>query len=153
MPSRRLALSLAVALVVLAAVYLLRARPLPLGSIAQPGPGFFPAAVGALLAVLSLLHLTAVCRGWCDAAEALPRGADRRRVLLVVGALVFFGAAVGALGYLISGIALSVVVLLSLGTPRVLAALLFAVIVVGASYYVFVSLLGVPLPKGWLLGS
>ncbi len=77
-----------VALVVLAAsgVYLANALPLPQGTAARPGPGFFPlavgvfgAAVGAGLGGCRFRRAPAPAGGAASAGpSAWPRGLDRR---------------------------------------------------------------------------
>ncbi len=75
----------------------------------------------------------------------------RRRLLLMTGALVFYVAAVGTLGYLVTTAALFVVMVRWVGGRSWPHALVVAALGSAGSWYLFGRLLRVNLPAGTLL--
>lgn len=131
----------------LGAAYLLLARGLPLQTLNGPGPGVFPLVVsGGLL-------LTGAMAAWRPGprikigapTESAPNGAIIVFASLIVLCLVFQG-----LGYPLSGVLLMTAVLRAFKASW-LYALLVSVAGVLATYLVFVTLLGLTLPRGvWM---
>ncbi len=120
------------------------------GRATRMGPGFFPFA---LAVVLSLIGLATLVRSWLRAGPP-PLGLTSRPMVLVLGAVVAFGAMLHALGL---AAALCFVVLVSASAssrfrwPR---ALLLAGAVSGLSVLVFATALQLPIPVlgRWLGG-
>jgi hypothetical protein len=141
------------ALVVLIAggVYVVLALPYPRGVAAKPGAGFFPLIVGAVMIVAGIGFVYEAFRrapertGWSDVPFA-----GRVRVLATAGILAVFCLALPWIGYAAATFAFVTVMLRALdGSWRL--TLTTAVVSAGLSYYVFATLLQVPLPKGvWL---
>ena len=140
------------ALLALAALAWVAGRGLPLGALSQPGAGFFPRILTLLLAVLSLVLLVrGLARPGTAFIEPWEDRSTRRRLLLMTGALVFYVAAVGTLGYLVTTAALFVVMVRWVGGRGWLHALVVAALGSAGSWYVFGRLLRVNLPAGALL--
>jgi putative tricarboxylic transport membrane protein len=140
------------ALLVLAALAWVAARALPLGALSQPGAGFFPRILTLLLAALSLVLLVrGLTRPGVVFTEPWTDRPTRRRLLLMTGALVFYIAAVGTLGYLVTTAALFVVMVRWVGGRGWLVSLAVAALSAAGSWYVFGRLLRVNLPAGALL--
>ncbi|HEU5323216.1 MAG TPA: tripartite tricarboxylate transporter TctB family protein, partial [Methylomirabilota bacterium] len=81
---------LALALLLASGTYLTAALPLPRGTLARPGPGFFPLAVGAFACVIALGW---TARAWCRpraAGHATTPAEARQRVLATAACLVGF---------------------------------------------------------------
>jgi putative tricarboxylic transport membrane protein len=141
----------ALALLVVGGVYLASALPLPLGTMARPGPGFFPIAVGVFALVVGAVWVAiAMRRVPAAAGPAFASASSRGRLLSTAGVLVGFCLLLPWVGYPVAAF-LFVAVLL-----RVLGAGWFtsvgtAVASAAVSYYLFARLLGVPLPPGVLL--
>jgi Tripartite tricarboxylate transporter TctB family len=144
---------------VVAALYLLASRHYPLDSLATPGPGVFPLAVGLLaltLAAAQAVRALVLARRASSAPAAAGRGvapsedvdASSRRAFAMLALLVGCAAAIGELGFL------PVSFVLALGASRILGArgwlgpgaLAFGVTL--AAWLIFVRWLGVPLPMG-----
>jgi putative tricarboxylic transport membrane protein len=143
-----------VALTILAAsiVYAVNGLGLPRGTIERPGAGFFPLAVavfaiGVTLAwvVLAFRHVAA------GRGQPLIEPGARVRVLGTGGVLVGFCLLMPWLGYPLAAFLFCAVMLRSLGGSWVLS-LVTALLAAVVSYYLFATLLGVPLPVGALLG-
>lgn len=140
------------ALLVLAALAWVAGRGLPLGALSQPGAGFFPRILTLLLAALALVLLVrGLARPGVAFTEPWTDRSTRRRLVLMTGALVFYVAAVGTLGYLVTTAALFVVMVRWVGGRGWAHALIVAVLCSAGSWYVFGRLLRVNLPAGALL--
>ena len=133
-----------------AAGYLGMSFQLPFGRLDQPGAGVFPVMVGVMLLLASL---TTMWEGWqLDKAEPidLPAGADRKRLLNLIGLLLGYFLALPWLGQILSSTVFCILlmrVLSDLRWPRIVA---YSLVMSIALYVVFVFLLKVPLPRGTL---
>lgn len=142
----------ALALLVTSATYLFYALRMPLGAAARPGPGFYPAGVGAfacgvalVLTAIAFRRATVAGRA-LDTTETLPD--SRRRVWLAVATLAGFTLFMPWIGYPLAALLFVAALLRQLGAgwgPALLAAVLSA----EGSYYLFAVLLGVILPSGF----
>jgi hypothetical protein len=141
---------LALGFVMASAGYLALALTYPFGSVARPGAGFFPVAVGAFLCAAAATVLLAGFRR--AAAGAAPLAPDARtRVAVTAAALVGFCLLVPRLGYPLCAVMFVAILLRRLGGSSWLGALVTAVPSALVSYYVFAVTLGVPLPRGFWL--
>jgi putative tricarboxylic transport membrane protein len=129
-------------------VYLAVSLGLPLGSVAKPGPGFFPVGVGVFLC-LAAGALTAMLgrgprliRGPGVAADA------RTRVAATVLGLVGFCLLLPWVGYPVCAFLFVTLLLRRLGDFGWAVVVLTATVAAIATSYVFGVLLGVPLPRG-----
>ena len=120
----------------------------PFGSLAEPGPGFYSALVSALIAVTAVgcgLEVLADRTG--DVIE-WPSVQTAWRPIGLVAALVLAVFSLPLVGYLV------VVVLLTFAIETLISArqwvrnAIFAVAFGVGTYYTFVTLLQVPLPRG-----
>jgi hypothetical protein len=141
------------ALVVVAASggYLLSALALPSGTAARPGPGFFPLAIGTFGAVTALLWTVAAFRRGPAAAVADPVPPEGwGRVVATAGALLGFCLLLSWIGYPVASLIFVTLLLRWLGAGW-RTALVTGLASAAVSYYLFGVLLGVPLPRGFLL--
>jgi hypothetical protein len=142
---------LALAVLVASGVYLANAWPLPLGTAARPGAGFYPLAVGMFGAVVALAWLVSALRrvpAVAAGAADVPREAHGR-VGAAVGLLVGFCLLLPWTGYPPVAFLFTGLLLRGLGAGWT-SALIIALVSATASYYLFGVLLGVPLPRGVL---
>jgi hypothetical protein len=120
---------------------------LKLGTLTEPGPGFFPFWGGlCLLVIVGLLfyqnrHQTE--KSTSNASQAVGP-------ILVIGALVFCVAFFETLGYVIAMTVVSITLLHVLKTKPIWLALVISLALSVASYLIFHYLLSVPLPLGIL---
>jgi hypothetical protein len=149
---------LAVALLAASGVYVANAWMLPLGTAARPGAGSYPLAVGLFGAAVALAWVvTALRQAPAGPAVEAPAGSPveprdasaGRRVAITGGLLVAFCWLLPLAGYPIAAF-LFVALLLRGLSAGWMPAVLIALSTAAASYYVFGSLLGVPLPAGAL---
>lgn len=140
----------ALALLVASGGYLFLSLPLPRGTTARPGPGFFPFAIGTFLCVVSVSYLVASLRGATGVATAAaPFAPDaRRRVLFAASTLIGSCLLMPVAGYPIVAFVFVAVLLRALGGRQWVVIALTALVSAAASYYLFAVLLGVPLPRG-----
>jgi putative tricarboxylic transport membrane protein len=140
----------AIAFLLASAGYLALSLGFPFGSLARPGAGFFPVAVGAFLCAAALTVVVTGFGGATLAGPTLERDA-RGRVLVTALALVGFCLLVPWLGYPICAALFVALLLRRLGGTPWPGAVATAVLSAATSYYVFAVLLAVPLPRGvWL---
>ena len=113
-----------------------------IGGARRMGPGYFPAMLGALLALLGLVQVVASLGG---ARRVMSRIAIRP-VLFIILAAASFGLLLRPVG-LIAAV-MAAVILAAMASPqsRPVSALLLAVGLAAGSAIVFVQLLGQPLP-------
>lgn len=130
---------------VFALAVLYGASRMPLGNVANPGPGFFPFWGAVFLGLLSLLLILRPAAPVDSGIPPVPfGGAARMIVALCVYALVF-----ELLGYVLATIGLLIVVLREYRQPLTIS-LGVAIGAPVATYYLFAKALGLALPIGLL---
>lgn len=146
-----------------------------------PGPGFFPLWIGAILAVVALLHLVHVIRARSSSEGVIaadpqltndeeqtaedvegeestplwPGKAGVIRVAVVLGAVLYVSVTIDWLGFQLSMLSMLAVVLTTLGRQRILVTALVSGIGSFGVYFVFTQWLSVHLPTSqisWLTG-
>jgi putative tricarboxylic transport membrane protein len=129
--------------------YLVGALAFPVGSLAKPGPGFFPVAVGVFLCVAAAILAITARRGRspAPAVDATPAAARTRVAVTVVG-LVGFCLLLPWVGYPICAFLFVTLLLRRLGDIGWTGAAATAALASAATFYLFGVLLGVPLPAG-----
>jgi putative tricarboxylic transport membrane protein len=127
--------------------YLAGALEFPVGSVARPGPGFFPVGVGVFLCLAAAALALAVGRPPRLAPTDLTPG-GRVRVATTVLGLIGFCLLLPWAGYPASAFAFVALLLRRLGDAGWPGALVTAASSALVSYYAFGVLLGVPLPRG-----
>ncbi len=133
------------ALGLLALWVLWECRRLPLGSWREPGPGAFPAA----LALVALgLGLAIVAVGGRATRLVDVEWGEARRALVIVAAGVFLTLGLERLGYRVSVLVMLLFLIGIVERRRLLATVAFAVGMAWGSFYLFNTLLKVPLPVG-----
>lgn len=123
---------------------------LGLGSIGQPGPGFFPLVIAALLGLMSLGLLVKGCLP-TKTGPRPPRffhRADWGRPLLTLAALVGYGIFFRRAGLIVSTFVFLMILVGGVGRQKPALAFIVSAATAGAVYLLFVVLLGVPLPAG-----
>ena len=125
---------------------------LPMGKIRQPGAAVFPLIVAALMAVSSLMILFEEMRS-LDSEEGplgLPSGADLHRLLGIVASLVGYGVMAYLVGHLIASVLLSLALVHLINPGSWVRTVVIGLAISLSTYGMFVSMLGVPLPRGVL---
>jgi hypothetical protein len=146
--------------VALGALYLVATRELEVGTMAMPGPGFFPVAVGTLFvgtAVLAGVEAVAQLRRGADAArepvtdEAAGEPVGSPRSGGIFAALVAaFVLLLPLLGQYVASVVFAVAAIRLLGHRSWGRTLLVGVIIGLIISALFVEILGVPMPTGVL---
>jgi putative tricarboxylic transport membrane protein len=132
-------------LVTLALGVLVESRGLPLGSVRNPGPAYMPIVLALLLLGFGIVLITrrplasgagrAVWAGWRHAVAILAAGA-------------FAALALERLGYRLTILSVMVFLLALVERRGWLATSLFALVLAFGSYFLFGTVLRVPLPRG-----
>jgi len=136
---------------VLGSAYLAGSLELPRGSAAQPGAGLYPLLLGILLVALSLALLVQSLREKetkPEESESFPKGRDRQRVVAVGLALFLFALSLKPLGYAVTSAALMGAILRLFGLRSWMKITIISILCSAVSYYLFASILDVPLPRG-----
>jgi putative tricarboxylic transport membrane protein len=138
-------------------VYEVMALWMPRGRIGQPGPGFFPMIVGALLiltaaACLVQALMTRRAAGPITQPIAAPTSENRQvaKVWFLIGFLILYAVAVQPVGFPIALMLFLVASIRIFGYRKWLPALGIAAALTVISYVTFVIWLKVPLPLGIL---
>jgi len=120
------------------------------GTLANPGPGFFPFWLGMSLLCLSAL-LIIPNLGAAASTEAQHRAKRTKwyMVVIVLGSLLGVGLFIEKLGYLVTTFLLTGILCLDWERRNWKATLLTAALITLACYFAFVVLLKIRLPKGW----
>ncbi len=139
----------ATALAVLAIVYLVANRRYALDTLAAPGPGVFPLAVGVALLGLVVCQAVGAIRSR-GPVEPAAYGDKHGRVLVLVALLIGYGVALHVVGFQVASFALVLLASRVLGARDWLRPGVLAAGVALAVHVIFVLWLGVPLPRGVL---
>ncbi len=141
---------LALAVLAASGVYLVNAWPLPSGTAARPGSGFYPMAVGVFGAAVALVWVVSAFRQEPSTVGGpVLDTQSRTRVSVTAGLLIGFCLLLPWIGYSLAALLFTGLLLRGLGARWSAAAAIAAASALG-SYYVFGVLLGVPLPRGAL---
>jgi putative tricarboxylic transport membrane protein len=126
-----------------------------IGTFDDPGPGLFPMILGAVLGVLSLIIFTGgIIAKRSSLGQVAAGGGGRGRIskeaVYVISALVAYGFLLIPLGFILTTL------IVFAGLLKLVAGQKWPMVVGGSvvlalgSYFVFATLLGVPLPQGIL---
>ena len=154
-PDRRGDLLTAIGLAVAALAYLAASRRYPIDTLAAPGPGVFPLAVGLLLLGLSVGHALRVLSTRTPPAADPERNepAEERahfRVNALAALLVGYAAAIGTIGFLSASFLLVILSSRLIGAKDWLRPVALALGVTATAHLIFVAWLGIRLPQGLL---
>jgi hypothetical protein len=132
-------------LLVFALVVIWETRQLPLGTFRQPGPAFIPILLAFLLLSLAVFLVLTSGR---DPLLSSINWTEWRHALAILAASLFSVFAIERLGYRLT-VVLVLVFLLKLVEQRGwILSLSFAVALSFGSFFLFYTLLRVPLPEG-----
>jgi len=122
---------------------------LGLGEVHQPGPGFLPFLVGAILLVLSaLILISALRRGRPEKAKpAAGMGKYRKGGLILLG-LIFYNLALSSVGFTLTTFLFVVFLMKIVETQRWARTIVTALCSAVGFYLVFQSWLMLDLPMG-----
>ena len=132
-------------LILFGLLVLWQSRALPLGSLRNPGPAYLPVALallmvlfGVLIAALGGSSPTVRSLGWSEAPHML--------AIVVAGA--FAALALERIGYRLTMIVMLFFLLRGMERRRTVFSLAFSVALASATFYLFSTILRVPLPRG-----
>jgi putative tricarboxylic transport membrane protein len=130
----------------LGAAAIIESAKLPLGTVRNPGQGFFPWWTSVVIVLLAIVLLAQVLTSRSSTSQHTPgRIAKVTALLLVLAAYTFL---LEFLGYLICTFLLVLFMLRATDRQRWIVALSMALLTAVGSYVVFATWLSVPLPRG-----
>ena len=133
------------ALALIALFTLWESRKLPLGSLKSPGPAYMPVLLAVLLLVFAIAMIVYGSR---TERMADVSWAEWKHGAAILGVCAFMALAMERLGYRITIFVALVLLLGLLERCHVVTTLLFSVLFSLGSFYLFATLLRVPLPYG-----
>lgn len=137
----------AAVLLVFGVIALEEARTLRFGSIARPGPGFFPVVLAAAFCLVCLVLLVKALRARAPEAEArAPLG--WQRIVAAMAALFVYAFVLEPLGFVVATFALLLFFFKALERQRWLTAVAGSLVTAFLTYLVFKVWLHVQLPAG-----
>jgi len=140
--------AMAAVLLLGAVAALVEGRGLPFGTIAAPGPGFFPRALAVGLAgVAAVLVARAMVAGRADVTPLAAAG-GRIRLAGVVGALFVFTAVLDSLGFVVATFLLMAALFRVVERHRWTIVVAESAATAVVSHLIFKTWLGVRLPPG-----
>jgi hypothetical protein len=131
-------------LVVIAVGVLIESRVLPLGTLRNPGPAYMPVLLALLLLGFGVLL---ALRGG-DFQQRSASWSDWRHAVAILGACAFAALALERLGYRLTILVVLVFLLAVVERRGWLVTSAFALALASGSYWLFGTLLRVPLPLG-----
>jgi hypothetical protein len=134
-----------VALLVFAAAVMLEDRAFPLGTITKPGPGYMPMLLAGILAAMAVLVIWA---GGRSPAWTSLDWSEWRHAVAILAACVFAALALERFGYRLTVIILVSFLLWVVERKRPAVTVATALGLSLGTFYVFSTLLRVPLPLG-----
>ena len=123
---------------------------LPLGDRLGPGPGFFPLWLGLIGIALSITLFVQTTRQPADASEdrLMPDRPASLRILAVLGLLAAAALALDTLGFRLTALLFTGLLLPALGIRSLTVIAIFAALSSFGVFHVFYYWLKVPLPIG-----
>jgi hypothetical protein len=121
---------------------------MPMGRIRQPGAGVFPVISGFLLLLGSVSALWEGLKTRKTESVELPAGSDLRRLLVLLGGILAYLVLLPILGQLISSTIFCFVLIRVLSSLSIWRVALYALVMAGAAYLLFVRFLMLPMPAG-----
>lgn len=131
-------------LIGIAALVAVETRVLPLGSLANPGPGYAPLLFAAILAFLGAI--VSMRRGGTLLAEM--RWGEAKHAGFILATIAFAALAIERLGFRLTMLAILVFLLGAVERRPPLAVALVSFALSFGAYYLFWDVLRVPLPTG-----
>jgi hypothetical protein len=120
-------------------------RVFPLGTLHKPGPGYMPMLLAVILAAMAILVL---CTGGHSPSLRSVEWSEWRHALAILGGCVFTAMAMERIGYRLTVILLVSFLLWVVERKRPAVVIATALGLSLGTFYVFSTLLQVPLPLG-----
>jgi hypothetical protein len=127
---------------------------MPIGTFRIAGTGMFPLFLGILLMALSAIFIVRILyQNRKTTARKVVVPGDRSspaQLILFLGTMVLATTFLNKLGYPLTSFLLMIALLRSLGVKKWIFNFIISFMTAGASYFLFVQWLKIPMPKGWI---
>ena len=134
-----------VALLLFALAVMWEDRAFPLGTVTKPGPGYMPMLLAGILAAMAIL---VICTGGRSPSLTSLGWSEWRHVVAILAGCVFTAVALERIGYRLTMILLVSFLLWVVERKRPAVTMAVALGLSLGTFYVFSTLLKVPLPLG-----
>ncbi|MBP1730545.1 MAG: Tripartite tricarboxylate transporter TctB family [Deltaproteobacteria bacterium] len=127
----------------------------PFGNLEDPGPGYFPAAMGIIIAVIGILLLvqsrkTENANGGAPLTPRASRGPAVRRVVLYLAAMTACTVFLEILGFALAMFLMILFMMRTIAPQRWRTAVFYSLVSALGSLFLFKILLKTQLPSGFL---
>ncbi|MBM3220917.1 MAG: tripartite tricarboxylate transporter TctB family protein [Candidatus Rokubacteria bacterium] len=133
------------ALVLFAVYTLWEARKLPMGNVQNPGPAYAPTLLALLLLVFAVVI---VALGAGSSRIATVGWSEWRHAVAIIAVCIFMALSLERLGYRITVVVALMLLIGLLERRSIVTTALFSVGFSAATFYLFATVLRVPLPRG-----
>jgi putative tricarboxylic transport membrane protein len=127
---------------------------LKLGSLHTPGPGLMPFLLGIALSLCSfpvlVRSLQMIMRRPKQRSESIWAGINFKKLILVVASLIGYAVVLEGFGYVVTAFLVLVILFKTVESQRWTTVLVLSVLTVISTYLLFVFILSVQLPSGFL---
>jgi putative tricarboxylic transport membrane protein len=130
-------------------------RYLPIGTISQPGPGFFPLIIGVILEILSLSFLGKCLLGGKGKRNDLKFVSEKngwQKIILPLGAMLVYYFISELVGFLIAAFFLVSILIILIEPRKWLSSIVIGAFISLCSYILFEVIFRCNLPQGILEG-
>jgi putative tricarboxylic transport membrane protein len=134
-----------IALFVFAAAVMWEDRAFPLGSVTKPGPGYMPMVLAIILAAMAIL---VILTGGRSPSVGTLDWSERKHALAILAGCAFTALALERIGYRVTVILLVGLLLWVVERKKPVVTIAMALGLSLGTFYVFSTLLKVPLPLG-----
>lgn len=121
---------------------------LQVGTLTEPGSGFFPMLTGVVLGIFSVLIIAQAKKTGALPVRFWAHAADRRAIYLSFFFILVYALLLERLGFILSTTLFFILFSRYVSRHRWVSAVFFAVVTSLATYFVFNLLLHAPLPQG-----
>ncbi|CVK19451.1 MULTISPECIES: tripartite tricarboxylate transporter TctB family protein [Sporomusa] len=125
---------------------------LTVGTIQEPGPGFFPAICGTGIVILSVIWFITSLKTEACAAPLWEKGAWLSPLIAVI-LIAVYASIMEILGYILATIVFLIAWQQAIEREKWLKTGIIAIVGTTVMYVLFAYLLGVPLPEGILIAD
>ncbi len=136
---------------IFAVVLCIESYRLNIGTLHNPGPGFYPLVVGLTLLLFSFILLfSSIFLEKEGLTEKTEEKSNKKNILLIVFLLLLYAIVYEYLGFIVSTLLFIICILKIIERKKWLVAISFAIFTAAISYMVFNLWLNANLPKGIL---
>jgi putative tricarboxylic transport membrane protein len=141
---------------VIGILYMVQAFRYPVGVMGRPGPGAFPLFAGSILLIGAIGAIVQTIVKPPEGQIEWPKGKESLRVGMIAAASLIYAVGLEYLGYIPATAIVTIASLQAMGLRSWSVKIMIAAVMAFGSFFLFATVLRVPLPEGviqlWLEG-